>query len=268
MQLNQILQQAVEPNDDVDTAISTTADTSSADTSTDNTAPADNTPTESTPVSDTPVETPADTRTAPKSNPMKEVRDRLNQEQKAKERIDSAINRFAVGDYNFKIKDFKTEDGKVDYDSLIKAMDDADLRTRSEQRGISPEVQAEIERIEKEKKELQKDRMRVAMDRALASLQTSRQLSNADINKFFNDSMALNKNPYTWLAQGGTLDDLYYLVYRDTITQAAIDKAVEDAKASWSNPSVVTPTPNPAASANVTQEPKISIASLLKQAKK
>jgi hypothetical protein len=163
---------------------------------------------------------------------------------------------------------YKTEDGKVDYEAFIKAMDEADLKARSAERGISPEVQAEIERIEREKKELQKDRMRVAMDRALASLQTSRQLSNSDINKFFNDSMALNKNPYTWLAQGGTLDDLYYLVYRETITQAAIDKAVEEAKASWSNPAVVTPTPNPAAPASTSKDPKISVASLLKQAGK
>lgn len=262
MQLNQILQQALDPNATDDNTEDVTPTEPEATPTEPETAPAP----EPTPAP-APETKPAEPAT-PKSNPMKEVRDRLNQEQKAKERIDSAINRFATGDYAFKIKEFKTEDGKVDYDSFIKAMDEADLKARSAERGISPEVQAEIERIEREKKELQKDRMRVAMDRALASLQTSRQLSNADINKFFNDSMALNKNPYTWLAQGGTLDDLYYLVYRESITQSAIDKAVEEAKASWSNPAVVTPTPNPAAPASTSKDPKITIASLLKQAGK
>ena len=264
MQLNQILQQALDPNatdDNTEDVTPTEPETTPTPAEPEGAAALS---TEPTPAPEAKPTEPA----TPKSNPMKEVRDRLNQEQKAKERIDSAINRFAAGDYAFKIKDFKTEDGKVDYEAFIKAMDEADLKARSAERGISPEVQAEIERIEREKKELQKDRMRVAMDRALASLQTSRQLSNSDINKFFNDSMALNKNPYTWLAQGGTLDDLYYLVYRETITQSAIDKAVEEAKALWSNPAVVTPTPNPAAPATSSKDPKISVASLLKQAGK
>ena len=63
-----------------------------------------------------------------KSNPMKEVRDRLNIEQRAKERMEKTIQRFTDGDYKFKIRDFRTEEGKIDYDALSKAMDDADLR--------------------------------------------------------------------------------------------------------------------------------------------
>ena len=184
----------------------------------------------------------------PKSNPVKEIRDRLNAEQKHKEKIENAIQRFTEGDYKFKIKDFKTEDGKVDYDALISAMDSADLKVRADNKNISPEVQAEIERIEKEKQEIARDKLRVAMDRAIANMQTELSLSGPDINNFFKDSMALNKNPYMWLNQGGTLQDLYYLVYRERLTQDKIDKAVEEAKAQWEAANnKKAPTSNPAA---------------------
>ena len=203
-----------------------------------------------------------------KSNPMKEVRDRLNVEQKAKERIEKTIQRFTDGDYSFKIRDFKTEDGKVDYDALTKAMDDADLKTKAESRGISPEVQAEIDRIEKEKIELQRERLRVSMDRAIAGLQTDMNLKNEDINNFFKDSMAVKKNPYQWLAQGGTLSDLYYLVYRDNLMKAEVEKAVAEAKAKWESTNKKAPTSNPAAPAHKTTSDGIALDALLAEAVK
>lgn len=203
-----------------------------------------------------------------KPNPMKEVRDRLNTEQKAKERMEKTIQRFTDGDYKFRIRDFKTEDGKVDYDALTAAMDDADLKAKAETRGVSPEVQAEIERIEKEKIELQRERLRVSMDRAIAGMQTDMNLKNDDINNFFKDSMALKKNPYQWLAQGGSLHDLYYLVYRERLLKDEVTKAVEEAKAKWeATNSKKPPVSNPATPSNKTSDPNaISLDDLLKSA--
>ena len=199
-----------------------------------------------------------------KTNPMKEVRDRLNSEQKAKERIEKTIQRFTEGDYKFRIRDFKTEDGKVDYEALSKAMDDADIKVKADERGISPEVQAEIERIEKEKIELQRERLRVSMDRAIANMQTTMGLKNEDINNFFKDSMAMKKNPYNWLAQGGTLQDLYYLVYRESLMKAEIKKAVDEAKAQWeSNSSKKPPVTNPAKQSNDLRSSELSLNDLL-----
>ena len=183
----------------------------------------------------------------PAKNPMKEVRDRLNAEQKEKNKIVNATQRFIDGKYDFKLRDFRDDNGNVDYDALIKAMDDADVNKVAAEKGISPEVQAEIDRIENEKRELAKERMRVAMDRALADLQTSMNLQANDINQFFKDSMALSKNPYTWLSQGGTLSELYYLVYREKITQDAISRAVEEARTEWeAKKAPVPPSSNPA----------------------
>lgn len=203
-----------------------------------------------------------------KPNPIKEVRDRLNVEQKAKERIEKTIQRFTEGDYKFRIRDFKTEDGKVDYDALNAAMDEADLKVKAESRGVSPEVQAEIERIEKEKIELQRERLRVSMDRAIATMQTDMNLRNEDINNFFKDSMALKKNPYQWLAQGGTLHDLYYLVYRERLMKEEINKAVEEARAKWEATNTKKPpVSNPAASTNQSSNPNsVSLDDLLKSA--
>lgn len=204
-----------------------------------------------------------------KPNPMKEVRDRLNTEQKAKEKIERTVQRFTDGDYKFKIRDFKTEDGKVDYDALAKAMDDEDLKSRSEAKGLSPEVQAEIERIEKEKIEIQRERLRVSMDRAIANMQTEMSLTGESINNFFKDSMALQKNPYAWLAQGGTLPDLYYLVYREKIMKEEINKAVEEAKAKWEEATnKKAPTSNPAASTQTVSSGSLSLKQLLNEAVK
>lgn len=184
-----------------------------------------------------------------KPNPMKELRDKYNSEKTTREKIDSAIQRFTEGDYDFKLKDFKTEDGKFDYDAFIKAMDDADIKAKAESRGISPEVQAEIERIEKEKVELQKQRLQVAMDKALTNLQLDLKITSADINNFFKDALAANKNPYAWLAQGGSLHDLYNIIYNDRIVQAKIEAAVNAARAKWEEEARIqkkVPAPNPA----------------------
>lgn len=186
-----------------------------------------------------------------KKNPMKEVRDKLNAEQKAREKVEKAMQRYAEGNYKFSIRDYKNEEGKVDYDAFIAAMDEQDTADKAQQRGITPEVQAELDRIEKEKIELQKERLKVAMDRAVSNLQIDMNLDKNAVNKFFADALAVQKNPYQWLAQGGALSDLYYLIYRDSIQKAAIDKAVADAKAEWERVnSVKAPTSNPAAPKN------------------
>ena len=182
-----------------------------------------------------------------KTNPMKEVRDKLNSEQKIREKISNAIQRFSDGNYTFAIKDFKDDKGKVDYDALIAAMDEADNKVKAEAKVITPEVQAEIDRIEKEKIEIQKAKLQVAMDRAISDLQIEQGLDRVAVNNFFKDSLEQNKNPYQWLNQGGTLKDLYYLIYRESITKKAVDDAVAAAKAEWeSKNSKVPPTPNPA----------------------
>lgn len=212
--------------------------------------------------------TPAEPETSePKKNPMKEVRDKLNKETKEKERIQNAIQRFTDGDYKFKIRDFKT-DGKVDYDALIKAMDDADLNTRANNRGMTPEIQAEIERIEREKQEIQKERLKNAMNRAVANMQTDMNLKSEDVNKFFNDSIAANKNPYQWLAQGGSLEDLYYLIYKENVVNSAVEKAVAEARAKWeAEHNTTPPATNPAAPTSNTKT-SVSLSDLLTEAAK
>ena len=45
--------------------------------------------------------------------------------------------------------------------------------------------------------------------------------------------MTLKKNPYQWLAQGGSLQDLYYLIYKDTMVKKQVDMAVATARAKW-----------------------------------
>ena len=202
-----------------------------------------------------------------KKNPMKEVRDRLTQEQKARERVEKTIQRFTEGDYKFKIRDFKTEDGKVDYEALQKAMDEADMKVRAESKGVSPEIQAEIERIEQEKLELRKERLRVQMDRELSNMQVEMQLNKEDINLFFKDALAVDRNPYQWLAQGGNLNDLYFLIYKDKLIQAQVDKEVAAAKEKWDADSKKkAPTSNPAAPSPSVQKDGMSLESLLTNA--
>ena len=178
---------------------------------------------------------------------MKEVRDKYNQEKTTREKIDSAIQKFTLGDYTFKLKDF-AEDGKVNYDALIAAMEAADTKAKAEAKGISPEVQAELERIEKDKIELNKQRLQISMDRALANMQLELGLKAQDINTFFKDAMAAKKNPYQWISQGGTLPDLYNILYADKISADRISKAVSEARAKWEaemTQQTRTPTPNP-----------------------
>jgi hypothetical protein len=204
-----------------------------------------------------------------KKNPMKDVRDRLTQEQKARERVEKTIQRFTEGDYKFKIRDFKTEDGKVDYEALQKAMDDADMKARAETKGVSPEIQAEIERIEQEKLELRKEKLRVQMDRELSNMQVELQLNKEDINVFFKDALAINRNPYQWLAQGGNLNDLYFLIYKDRIIQERIDKEVSDAKSKWEAANKKqAPVSNPATPSQSTNVDGVSLSDLLSSAVK
>ena len=191
-----------------------------------------------------------------KPNPMKEVREKYSAEKSTREKIESAIERFTNGDYNFKLKDFNV-DGKVDYDALAKAMDESDIKAKAEKRGISPEVQAEIERIEKEKVELNKQRLQVSMDRALTNLQLNMNVKSSEINTFFKDAMSQKKNPYQWLAQGGDLQDLYILVYRDRLLKEQINTALTEAKTKWEEErtrQTKVPVANPAKPAQATSK--------------
>lgn len=167
-----------------------------------------------------------------KPNPMKEIRDKYAAEKAAKEKVEALVQRYTAGTYEFKLKEFMKE-GKMDYDALAKAMDQSDTKVKAEAKGITPEVQAEIERIEKEKVEIQKQRLQISMDRALTNLQQNMNIKGADVNNFFKDAMAVKKNPYQWLAQGGDLQDLYILVYRDRLLKQQIDNAVGQAKTKW-----------------------------------
>ena len=168
-----------------------------------------------------------------KPNPVKELREKYNTEKTAREKIDATIQRLTDGTYDLKLKDFKNEAGKVDYDALAKAMDAADTKVKAEQKGIPPEVQAEVERIEREKIELNKQKLQVSMDRALNELQLDLGIKQPEINNFFKDSMAVKKNPYQWIAQGGTLKDLYRIIYWDKLVDSKSTAAVAAAKAQW-----------------------------------
>ena len=184
----------------------------------------------------------------PKANPLKDLRDKYTSEKTTREKIDSTIQKFSAGDYDFSIKDFVI-DGKMDYDAFAQAMEDADIKAAAEAKGIRPEVQAEIERMERERIELEKEKLQVAMDRALTNFQLELNLKGDEINQFFKDALAVKKNPYSWIQQGGTLQDLYNILYRDKIMQSEIDKAVSEARAKWDEEAVrstKTPAPNPA----------------------
>lgn len=205
-----------------------------------------------------------------KSNPMKEVRDKYNQAESARKKMESTMDRFYNGDYKFNPKDFRTEDGKIDYDKLAEAMDEADNESKAKSNNITPEIQKELDRIEKEKVEMRKQQLQVAMDRELASMQIEMGLKKAEINQFFSDALQQKRNPYQWLAQGGNIQDLYYIIYREKLIKAQVDKAVSEERAKWDNPNRGrTPAPNPAKpkSAEPTRDPNgLSLDDLLKAA--
>jgi hypothetical protein len=198
--------------------------------------PAEVTP-EVKPVDVKPVETkPADAKPDEKKdgkvNPMKEIRDKYAAEKAGKEKIEALVQRYTAGSYEFKLKEFMKE-GKMDYEALATAMNTSDTKVKAEAKGITPEVQAEIDRIERDKVEIQKQRLQITMDRALTNLQQNMNVKSAEVNNFFKDAMMLKKNPYQWLAQGGDLQDLYILVYRDKLLKQQIDTAVTQAKGKW-----------------------------------
>lgn len=188
---------------------------------------------EAEPAADT--DTTADTKPAAKtkSNPVKDLRDQLTLNKNLVEKIDNTIQRLTDGDYEFKLKDFRDDKGKIDYDALIEAMDKEDVQRQATNKGVSPEVQAEINRIQQEKVEIQKQRLQIAMDKALISLRMEHSLKPEDVNKFFADAVASQRNPYQWIAQGGNLQDLYLILNRDAIMKAEITKAVEEERAKW-----------------------------------
>lgn len=167
------------------------------------------------------------------NNPMKDLRDRYNAAEQTRKKIDEVVNRFADGEYDFKVKDFKTEDGKIDYDALIEAMDDADIKARATEKGVSPELQKELERYEKEKQEMNKEKLRVRFDRQVTNFQLENNLPEEKIDKFFNDAIKAGINPYSIAAIDNTskgttaLNMLYKAVYHDELVR----QAAEDAKA-------------------------------------
>jgi hypothetical protein len=167
-----------------------------------------------------------------KVNPMKEIRDKYAAEKAGKEKIEALVQRYTAGSYEFKLKEFMKE-GKMDYEALATAMNTSDTKVKAEAKGITPEVQAEIDRIDKEKVEIQKQRLQITMDRALNNLQQNMNIKGSEVNNFFKDAMSVKKNPYQWLAQGGDLQDLYILVYRDKLLKQQIDTAVTQAKTKW-----------------------------------
>ena len=91
-----------------------------------------------------------------------------------------------------------------------------------------------------------------------------------DVNKFFKDALAVNKNPYQWLGQGGALEDLYFLINKERLIQERIDKAIEDEKAKWEAANgKKAPTSNPAKpAASINPSDNISLGSLLADAVK
>jgi len=151
---------------------------------------------------------------------------------KLAEPAEALVQRYTAGTYEFKLKEFMKE-GKMDYEALAKAMDQSDTKIKADAKGITPEVQAEIERIDREKVEIQKQRLQISMDRALTNLQQNMNIKGSEVNNFFKDAMSVKKNPYQWLAQGGDLQDLYILVYRDKLLKQQIDNAVTQAKTKW-----------------------------------
>lgn len=171
-----------------------------------------------------------------KPNPMRELRDKANTAARAQEKIDEAINRMSDGEYDFKLKDFKGENGKIDYDKLIEAMDAADVKARAESKGLSPELQAEIEKYEREKKEVEVAKARVQMDRQLNNFQMEQQLNSDELNNFISDAMTLGINPLSIAALDKTsrgttaLQLLYKAVYIDKITKTAVDTALAEAE--------------------------------------
>jgi hypothetical protein len=186
-----------------------------------------------------------------KGNPIKEIRDKYSAEKAAKEKLEGLVQRYTSGSYDFKLKEFMKE-GKMDYDALAAAMNTSDTKVKAEARGITPEVQAEIDRIERDKVEIQKQRLQITMDRALTNLQQNMNVKSAEVNNFFKDAMSVKKNPYQWLAQGGDLQDLYILVYRDKLLKQQIDTAVNQAKGKWEEERLrqtKVPVANPAQSA-------------------
>jgi hypothetical protein len=189
------------------------------------------------PVDVKPVETkPADAKLDEKKdgkvNPMKEIRDKYAAEKAGKEKIEGLVQRYTAGSYEFKLKEFMKE-GKMDYEALATAMNTSDTKVKAEAKGITPEVQAEIDRIERDKIEIQKQRLQITMDRALTNLQQNMNIKGSEVNNFFKDAMSVKKNPYQWLAQGGDLQDLYILVYRDKLLKQQVDSAVGLAKTKW-----------------------------------
>jgi hypothetical protein len=194
--------------------------------------PADVKPVETKPAETKPAETKPEEKKDGKVNPMKEIRDKYAAEKAGKEKIEALVQRYTSGSYEFKLKEFMKE-GKMDYEALDAAMNTSDTKVKAEAKGITPEVQAEIDRIERDKIEIQKQRLQITMDRALTNLQQNMNIKGSEVNNFFKDAMSVKKNPYQWLAQGGDLQDLYILVYRDKLLKQQIDNAVGQAKTKW-----------------------------------
>lgn len=195
-------------------------------------------------------------KTPPVNNPMRELRDKANAAAREKEKIDGAIHRLSDGEYKFKLRDFKNDEGKIDYDALIEAMDEADVEQRAAGKGIDPKLQAEIEKYEREKREVEIAKARVQMDRQLNNFQMENQMTQEDLNNFISDAMKMGVNPLTIAsldktAKGTTaLKMLHQAVYADKIIKIAVDEAVAKVRAEYDDKAVAAggqPKTNPAA---------------------
>ena len=195
-------------------------------------------------------------KTTPANNPMRALRDKANAATREREKIDGAVHRLSDGEYKFKLRDFKNDEGKIDYDALIEAMDEADVEQRAAGKGIDPKLQAEIEKYEREKREVEIAKARVQMDRQLNNFQIENQMSQEDLNNFISDSMKMGVNPLTIAsldktAKGTTaLKMLHQAVYADKIIKIAVDEAVAKVRAEYDDKAVAAggqPKTNPAA---------------------
>lgn len=174
-----------------------------------------------------------------KENPIASLRKAKELAEKEKNKIEAVLNRLTEGDYSFKLKDFKNDQGKIDYDKLSAEMDAADVKKRAETRGLTPEMQAEIEKYEQEKKAIEREKLRIDMDRKLNSFQAEMNMTAEQLNLFISEAAKLGINPLSIAALDKTskgtvaLKYLHTAINHEKLVKAAVDKAVAEARAKW-----------------------------------
>lgn len=197
------------------------------------------TPPEETPTPPEETETPPKKPKGKSGGDIAALRKAKDAAEKERSKIANAMEKFTEGEYKFSLKDFRTEEGKVDYDALITAMNEADVAKRAETRGLTPEMQAEIERYEQEKIQIQRDRMRIDMERKINSFQAEMGMTSEEVNLFISEAAKLGINPLSVAALDKTskgtaaLRYLHTAINHDKILKEAVDKAVAEERAKW-----------------------------------